>query len=1440
MESRRIKKLSRAATAAILGVSSVAVGMPQPAQAKSFKDLDPNADYYKPVLDLANRGVINGYSDGTFKPHNSVTRGQAAKMLALALKLDTSNVRNPGFKDVQPGNELYPYIAALSNKGIITGYSDGTYKPNQPITRAEVARALALGYNFEIASELENDFKDVPSTNSYAYYIQTLVNLNITKGSTPTEFKPFAPVTRGQMATFIVRSENADANPVYKVGKIEGNKVYINSVPYSVDPSLTSIFNSSNQAVLEGAIIEGHIEGNSLKSLSKLTLTSSGTDSNKLVFDGRNSTYNGQLIVQGSYIEFKNWTLNGTVILAENVKKKLGKNRLNKVQIASIQGFGFIDWNKPTEPEVDESLNPVEEQELKETPKNSSNKKKKAPPMPSIEKYVDFTNCYVNRLIIEQNRTYVAAKNKINSVTVQGYVEQFELFANVETMYLQPETSVAMYGKTDIKRLYKNGYYNVQFKSDSYVDELIIDNDSGWIDLEENFYVGKVILPKGTYPRNVFDDFENDKGRLPNIEDEDGNKVEDPIDDIIIPDRTPPVVVDALTVTADSTTAIGSFTANEKGYYYYIVQEVGGDEPSIRDLLTRGIRGETNEANQRTYFTIENLQEQTEYEIYLVVVDYSDNVSYKEYETFTTTDGTPPTVTATAEALYGGQRVQLNLRASEPGEFYYFYRYKSDTAPLPSTDDVLTRHQGSGTIENASELYTHIIEGLEPETEYEIFIIMKDKSGNFSTQPTRVEVKTTELDDVHPFVIDPALHPIPNTNDFEIYFSERLEKDTAEDINNYDLSGTGIINVSGQEVIKPTNAVYEELPNGRSKVTLTIPSKTGFVHGDTLRVTVLPGVKDLAGNEFVNASVVGEHDEIFNYADYLHGDEIPPVLIINDVLPGGLKFEVNFNASEAGTYYYMIMPEDFVIEEKDIDPRDFVDELTGKSTGKFLNENNNPAYLHAEGGHPALRGDQKYVIDLEEGYTIDPFKSYYLYMVMRDRSGNLSTIVKKPEPIIADSRPPIIQNVDVSVTTGDDTKVKVSFNSNEKGTVYVIPFEKEVLAQRGLYSNGTYLPLPGTNVGSYTERKEHFFNSGGTVKQNVMSQGANTITIDNLKPHTEYGFYIGVEDTFGNFTIEEVFYTGSGSPGSRNMIKNVYTDGTQPIIDPVIKKLTRHEFNDLATTADTAKFTFDKAFYTITFSEAISLTSENSDIPLDQNDVAVLEELKSNLQVILGTTVEDIFWQDLQGVQTYQPRKVIFMVDNPITTDFAVDMNSNYFNKFVDLANHKFNALGSVAEYNVPERDNKITSVDLQYDPLFPYNTKVSRELHVTTELNVTLSWNQKYYYAVVTSDYELSNEDIDEVIRRSDRNIEDLTDFISIISYGSGDLKQPSDLSSVKVLKAIQRPGFDPTNLDTVNVFAENQKIYLFTKDQYGNIIFANDGNNPGVNYVVIEQRQN
>ena len=195
-----------------LGALLLACSLPlsgSAADKQLFKDVPPTKHFAQEVNELAERNIIGGYPDGTFKPSNSITRGQAAAIIAKMIKLDTDNVKNPNFKDVSTANGYYKAIAAMAEKGIIGGYADGRYGPNDPIKRGQMASILVKAFDLPRDGAVSNPFKDVSGYGSHNDNILIIYKLGITSGTTPSTFSPNAAITRGQAAKLIKATEDA-------------------------------------------------------------------------------------------------------------------------------------------------------------------------------------------------------------------------------------------------------------------------------------------------------------------------------------------------------------------------------------------------------------------------------------------------------------------------------------------------------------------------------------------------------------------------------------------------------------------------------------------------------------------------------------------------------------------------------------------------------------------------------------------------------------------------------------------------------------------------------------------------------------------------------------------------------------------------------------------------------------------------------------------------------------------------------------------------------------------------------------------------------------------------------------------------------------------------------------------------------------------------------
>lgn len=196
-----------------LGALVLAISVPLTSAAESeqqFSDVSAKVYYAEAVKELAERNIIGGYPDGTFKPGNPITRGQAAAIIAKLTDMDLTNVKNPNFKDVTEANGYYKAIAALAEAKIINGYGDGRYGPNDPIKRGQLASILVKAFDLPrySFSYVNNPFKDVVSYESHGTNVLILYRLGIAGGTSSDRFSINAPVTRGQAASMMVATEN--------------------------------------------------------------------------------------------------------------------------------------------------------------------------------------------------------------------------------------------------------------------------------------------------------------------------------------------------------------------------------------------------------------------------------------------------------------------------------------------------------------------------------------------------------------------------------------------------------------------------------------------------------------------------------------------------------------------------------------------------------------------------------------------------------------------------------------------------------------------------------------------------------------------------------------------------------------------------------------------------------------------------------------------------------------------------------------------------------------------------------------------------------------------------------------------------------------------------------------------------------------------------------
>lgn len=176
---------------------------------KNFSDVTL---YEKEVNQLVELGIINGYPDQTFKPNQPITRAHGVAMLLRELKVDTTTTVDPQFTDISKDHLYYNEIATAYHLGIISGYPDGTFGPDKELSRAQMAKILANAYKLEL-KKIQIPFKDV-SPSHWAYeYIQKLATNGMTTGFQNGTFQPEQKLTRMHFSLFLVRYINEVKKP---------------------------------------------------------------------------------------------------------------------------------------------------------------------------------------------------------------------------------------------------------------------------------------------------------------------------------------------------------------------------------------------------------------------------------------------------------------------------------------------------------------------------------------------------------------------------------------------------------------------------------------------------------------------------------------------------------------------------------------------------------------------------------------------------------------------------------------------------------------------------------------------------------------------------------------------------------------------------------------------------------------------------------------------------------------------------------------------------------------------------------------------------------------------------------------------------------------------------------------------------------------------------
>ncbi|MBU0667650.1 S-layer homology domain-containing protein [Patescibacteria group bacterium] len=172
------------------------------ATALAFTDVDNTNENSVAINYLADSGIVKGYDDGTFRPQQLVNRAEALKIILEGKKVATQDAASSSdFSDVKPEDWFAKYVMAAKERGIVSGNPDGTFAPGRNVSRAEFVKMILNTNSFQPQKwEGAQLFPDVQKDAWFAPYMNYAGQAGLVEKDNDGNLKPGEELTRGQVA----------------------------------------------------------------------------------------------------------------------------------------------------------------------------------------------------------------------------------------------------------------------------------------------------------------------------------------------------------------------------------------------------------------------------------------------------------------------------------------------------------------------------------------------------------------------------------------------------------------------------------------------------------------------------------------------------------------------------------------------------------------------------------------------------------------------------------------------------------------------------------------------------------------------------------------------------------------------------------------------------------------------------------------------------------------------------------------------------------------------------------------------------------------------------------------------------------------------------------------------------------------------------------------
>ena len=173
---------------------------------KNFNDVPLTHLNYAAISDLVTRGIVAGYPDGSFRPEDTVNRAEALKIILKGINITVANQAELPFSDTNNSSWYAKYVSTAVQRTIVSGYPDGTFQPEKTVNRAEALKMLVRATNLTLSTPSEEKiYNDVFREQWFSKYVAYAKEKNIVSPLTETQFGADTGMTRGDVAEMMYR-----------------------------------------------------------------------------------------------------------------------------------------------------------------------------------------------------------------------------------------------------------------------------------------------------------------------------------------------------------------------------------------------------------------------------------------------------------------------------------------------------------------------------------------------------------------------------------------------------------------------------------------------------------------------------------------------------------------------------------------------------------------------------------------------------------------------------------------------------------------------------------------------------------------------------------------------------------------------------------------------------------------------------------------------------------------------------------------------------------------------------------------------------------------------------------------------------------------------------------------------------------------------------------